>query len=141
MDYNKDRWGFKPSNNDTSDDGQLMTKDLLENKNLDFVENRENARIYFQNIGNISHVKETYRYSCFVFLEPLTFDGEGSYALSNVKEFDVTEGFLNLGEEDTECQDRESFEECNTRKYLQLARKECACTPFSLSHLNDTVSL
>ena len=52
MDYNKDRWGFKPSNNDTSDDGQLMTKDLLENKNLDFVENRENARIYFQNIGN-----------------------------------------------------------------------------------------
>ena len=75
-----------------------------------------------------------------LFIEPLTFDGEGNYALSNVKEFDVTEGFLNLGEEVTECQDQESFEECNTRKYLQLARKECGCTPFSLSHLNDTVS-
>ena len=74
------------------------------------------------------------------FLEPLTFDGEGSYALSNVKEFDVTVGFLNLGEEVTECQDRESYEECSTRNYLHLAREECACTPFSLSHLNDTVN-
>ena len=60
--------------------------------------------------------------------------------MSNVKEFDVTEGFLNLGEEVTECQDQESFEECNTREYLQLARRKCGCTPFSLSHLNDTVS-
>ena len=74
-----------------------------------------------------------------MFSEPLTFDGEGNYALSNVKEFDVTSGFINLGEEVTECQDQESFEECNTRNYLQVARKDCGCTPFSLSHLNDTV--
>ena len=72
--------------------------------------------------------------------EPLTFDGEGNYALSNVKEFDVTDGFIDLGEEVTECQDQESFEECYTREYLQLAQEQCACTPFSLSHLNDTVS-
>ena len=52
MDYNKDRLGFKPSKGDTSNDGQLTTKDVLENKNGDFVENGENARIYFPNIGN-----------------------------------------------------------------------------------------
>ena len=60
--------------------------------------------------------------------------------MSNVKEFDVTDGFINLGEEVTECQDRESFEKCSTRNYLHQAREECACTPFSLSHLNDTVN-
>ena len=52
MDYNKDRLGFKPSKDDTSNDSQLTTKDILENKNGDFVENGENARIYFPNIGN-----------------------------------------------------------------------------------------
>ena len=56
MDYNKDRLGFKPSKDDTSNDSQLTTKDVLENKNGDFVENGENARIYFQNIGNTNTV-------------------------------------------------------------------------------------
>lgn len=61
MDYNKDRWGFKHSNYDISDDGPLMTNDVLKNQNLDSVENGENARIYFQNIGNMSVVvQETY---------------------------------------------------------------------------------
>ena len=142
MDYNKDRWGFKSLNDDTSDEGevQIMSNDVLENKNLDYVEKGENARIYFQNIGIILQLKKATK-TLFVLLEPLTFDGEGNYALSNVKEFAVTSGFINLGEEVTECQDQESFEECTTRKYLQLAREECSCTPFSLSHLNETVYL
>ena len=72
-------------------------------------------------------------------LEPLTFDGNGDYALSNVMEFEVTDGFINLGEEVTKCQNRESFEECSTREYLKRAREDCSCTPLSLSHLNDTV--
>ena len=55
MDYNKDRWGFKSWNDDTSDEGQVqnMTSDVLKNKNLDYVEKGENARIYFQNIGKL----------------------------------------------------------------------------------------
>ena len=72
-------------------------------------------------------------------LEPLTFDGNGDYALSNVMEFEVTDGFINLGEEVTKCQNRESFEECSTREYLKRAREDCSCTPLSLSHLNDSV--
>ena len=52
MDFNKDRWGFQPLNDDTFNDGPLMTKNVLKNQNLDFVENGENARIYFPNIGN-----------------------------------------------------------------------------------------
>ena len=74
-------------------------------------------------------------------LEPLTFNGEGNYALSNVLEFEVTDGFINLGEEVTKCQNRESYEECSTREFLKLAWEKCACTPFSLSHLNDTVGI
>ena len=74
-------------------------------------------------------------------LEPLTFNGEGNYALSNVLEFEVTDGFINLGEGVTKCQNRESFEECSTREFLKLAWEKCACTPFSLSHLNDTVGI
>ena len=55
MDYNKDRWGFKSWNDDTSDEGQVqnMTSDVLKNKNLDYVEKGENAKIYFQNIGKL----------------------------------------------------------------------------------------
>ena len=52
MDYNKDRWGFKSLKDDTLDEGQIMTNDVLEN-NVDHVEKGENARIYFQNIGKI----------------------------------------------------------------------------------------
>ena len=74
-------------------------------------------------------------------LEPLTFNGERNYALSNVLEFEVTDGFINLGEEVTKCQNRESYEECSTREFLKLAWEKCACTPFSLSHLNDTVGI
>ena len=60
MDYNKDRWGFKSLNDDTSDEGevQMMTNDVLENKNLDYVEKGENARIHFQNIGIILQPKK-----------------------------------------------------------------------------------
>ena len=69
MDYNKDRWGFKSMNDDISDEGevQIMTKDVLENKNLDFVEKGENARIYFQNIGNILQPKKTIEVYCLSF--------------------------------------------------------------------------
>ena len=74
-------------------------------------------------------------------LEPLTFNGEGNCALSNVLEFEVTDGFINLGKEVTKCQNRESFEKCSTREFLKLAFEKCACTPFSLSHLNDTVGI
>ena len=65
MDYNKDRWGFKSWNDETSDEGQVqnMTSDVLKNKNLDYVEKGENARIYFQNIGkliNLSPPKKSF---------------------------------------------------------------------------------
>ena len=53
MDYNKDRWGFKSLKDEFLDEGQIMKNDVLENKNVDYVEKGENARIYFQNIGKI----------------------------------------------------------------------------------------
>ena len=54
-------------------------------------------------------------------------------------EFEVTKGFINLGEKITECQAKESFENCQTKEYLKLAQEKCACKPLSLSHLNKTV--
>ena len=59
--------------------------------------------------------------------------------MSNVKEFDVTDGFISLGEKVTKCQNVESFEECETKEYLRLAREMCKCIPYSLSQLNQTV--
>ena len=52
MDYNEDRWGFTSWNDDIDDRGQVMTKDVLENKNAEIVtKTKTDARIYFQNIG------------------------------------------------------------------------------------------
>ena len=52
MDYNEDRWGFTSWNDDIDDRGQVMTKDVLENKKAEIVtKTKTNARIYFQNIG------------------------------------------------------------------------------------------
>ena len=52
MDYNEDRWKFTSLSDDIDDRGQVMTKDVLENKNAEIVtKTKTNARIYFQNIG------------------------------------------------------------------------------------------
>ena len=137
MDFNEDRWGSVSRNRDNYEEG--VTKDILDNDVGDYVERGgESARVYFQNIGKVLFLGI---HNITSILEPLTFNGKGDYALSDIKEFEVTDGFINLGEKVTKCQNRESFEECNTREYLKRAQEECSCTPFSLSHLNDTVSL
>ena len=57
MDYNKDRWGSVSRD----EEGQILEKDVLENKNGEYVKKGENARIYFQNIGIIRE----YYIDCF----------------------------------------------------------------------------
>ena len=66
------------------------------------------------------------------FPEPLTFYGEGSYALSAVKEIDGTEEFLRLDEGVKNCQSRETFQDCQAREYVRKGLARCGCVPFQI---------
>ena len=57
--------------------------------------------------------------------------------MTNVKEFSATEGFLNLGEMVTKCQKKETYEDCLTKEHLELAARQCNCTPFNIMNLQD----
>ena len=55
--------------------------------------------------------------------------------MTNVKEFYATEGFQNLGETVTKCQNKEPYEDCLTYEYLEAATRQCNCTPFNIMNL------
>ena len=58
--------------------------------------------------------------------------------MTNVKEFYATEGFQNLGETVTKCQNKEPYEDCLTYEYLEAATRQCNCTPFNIMNLQDS---
>ena len=72
-------------------------------------------------------------------LEPLTFYGEGDYALTDIKEVEVTKAFLTLDEKTKLCQDDETFKECQSNEYLRLGQKHCDCTPYELRNFSKKV--
>ena len=63
--------------------------------------------------------------------------GEGSYAISAVKEMKVTDEFLGLDVNTRKCQNEEPFESCTTRQYLENIREQCNCVPFPLQNFTD----
>ena len=66
-----------------------------------------------------------------MFKAPITVHGEGTYALSVVKEMKVTDEYLGLDENIRKCQNRESFEDCTTRNYIDEIHLRCKCDPYS----------
>ena len=58
--------------------------------------------------------------------------GEGHYALGNVKEIKVTSSYLNMDRGVTGCQNIESVEKCNSRKFLDRLQSSCNCFPPNL---------
>ena len=64
--------------------------------------------------------------------EPLSLSGEGTYALSVVKEIDVTEAFLNLDEKTKMCQNEETVEDCWMKNHFKEGIKKCKCIPYGL---------
>ena len=72
--------------------------------------------------------------------EPLILFGEGSYALSAVKEISGTDNFLKMDEGVKKCQNRESFQECQATEYLRKGLEECKCTPYEMRNYSKTVS-
>ena len=61
--------------------------------------------------------------------------GEGAYAMTVVKEVEVTEQYLGLPRDKIKCQNIERLEECTTREYLQNVQNQCNCVPFGLNGL------
>ena len=52
-----------------------------------------------------------------------------------------TEEFLNLAVEDKNCQNQESVLECMSKKYLDIGKDKCECTPHHLRTFENTVSI
>ena len=73
----------------------------------------------------------------FVLEVPIYVHGEGSYAISAVKEMKVTKDFLKLDENDRKCQNKESHTECTSKQYLDSVMRQCNCTPFALKNFTD----
>ena len=71
---------------------------------------------------------------------PLIGHGDGNYALTDLKEIDVTKGFLGPDEKIKQCQMEESYRECRTKKYFKKGIAKCKCVPFAMRYFSKMVS-
>ena len=69
----------------------------------------------------------------FLFLEPLTLLGEGSYNLNVVKDISATDEFLEMDVKERGCQVEIPYENCTTSKAIDSIIQKCHCLP---SYLN-----
>ena len=67
--------------------------------------------------------------------------GEGNYALTDIKEIDVTKPFMNLNNRLKLCQDTETQADCRSREYKRKGAVECGCTPFSIRDFTKQVRI
>ena len=58
--------------------------------------------------------------------------GEGVYSLTSIKEIKVTEAFLGLGQEITNCHTKELRADCLTRRHREQVLASCSCAPFAM---------
>ena len=65
------------------------------------------------------------------FIEPLDLSLEKKYFLNVIKEITVTNSFLSMNKDARGCQ-KESFDECTTRKYINTLINQCQCLPFQI---------
>ena len=74
-----------------------------------------------------------------LFEAPISVYGEGTYSLTGVKEMKTTAEYLGLGEDIRKCQNREPFEECTTRNYIDSTVRKCNCVPYALKGLTTNM--
>ena len=74
----------------------------------------------------------------FQYLAPLTLHGNGSYALSALKEMVATGDFLDLDDKTKSCQNVEPYEHCTTRIFNAAMKEKCGCIPFRLRNFSDS---
>ena len=70
-------------------------------------------------------------------LVPLKLSAEGNYGLTNIKEIEVTDKFLILDDDVKNCQNKETYEDCITNKFLESLKSECNCVPFNLRNFSS----
>ena len=75
-----------------------------------------------------------------IFIEPLQLSGKGEFALTDVKEMDGTEDFLDMDVKVRKCQNEETVLECRSRKYLDIGKKKCGCIPHHLRSFHKRVT-
>ena len=63
--------------------------------------------------------------------------GEGNYRLSSGKQITGTEAYFALAEKTKLCQNVESFQECQTRKFYKSGLVKCKCTPYKLKKYSE----
>ena len=93
--------------------------------------------IYIETIGE--HFCVLHIFTHYYLPEPLRLYGGGDYELTNVKEINVTEEFLELEEDVKKCQDKEPVVDCEAREYLESGRNQCGCVPYHLRNYSRTV--
>ena len=117
---------------DYNDNRQLypaMTKQSKSGKRFYFNYDDNNPAIsYFNTISKKFYFLCTNTW----FLDDVKLTGEGEYNLNILKEIEVTESFNELDEDVRECQNKETYDECTTRHYIEEARQKCGCLPFAI---------
>ena len=92
------------------------------------------------NIKNYLSIILTFLCELFLCpLAPLKLYGEGAYAISDVKEVKATKAFLGLDAQTKRCQTKESNEDCSSRIYIKMIKKQCQCIPFNLLNIATKV--
>ena len=63
------------------------------------------------------------------------------YNLNSVKQINVSEDFLYLGEDIRDCQNDLSYEDCQTKEYIDDLVRKCKCLPFNMRLSNNNVMI
>ena len=96
-------------------------------------------RINPRNLENENEADDSFR----IFLN--TLDGfsdmqDGGYRMINVKKMVGTDSFMALSDEDKDCQ-KETYQDCHTRQFLEQLKQSCSCIPWGLKHVLKVVIL
>ena len=86
-------------------------------------------RFNLDNSSHGSHLARIYIHT----MTHITNSKNGSYALTVLKKMTGTESFLQIPDDDKRCQ-VETYEECNTRMYLERVGEECKCVPWGVNY-------
>ena len=76
--------------------------------------------------------ENNYVFLILSIVEEVKLIGEGEYNLNDLKEIRVTESYLGLDQDVTQCQDEEPLINCTTRHHLKRMIEKCGCVPFNI---------
>ena len=70
-------------------------------------------------------------------LESVVLVGEGEYNLNVVKEIEVTESYMGLDQDVRGCQNKEPYDDCTTKIYMDTIIEKCGCLPSNIRISNQ----